>query len=214
MEISTSILSVNPEDAIQTFYNIEKAKTNYFHIDVMDGKFVKQNTLEFMKESAQTLKHISNVPLDVHLMVDNPMEIIEDYIALTPGFITIHVESKNYKEAITKIKETGLKVGISLKPNTPVESILDILPLVNMVLIMTVEPGLGGQNLITETLKKIKYLYDFRENNNLDYYLEADGGINLETIDSIRKARNRYSSLRNSYNTFRKYGRNYKKIKN
>ena len=166
MEISTSILSVKKEDAIQTFYNIETAKTDYFHIDVMDGKFVPKNTLEFMKESAQTITHISNIPLDVHLMVEEPLEIIEEYISLNPGCIIVHMESKEYKEAIKRIKEAGIKAGISLKPNTPVEDILDMLPQVNTVLVMTVEPGLGGQEIILDTLEKISYLKEYRDKNN------------------------------------------------
>ncbi len=188
MEISTSILSADRENAIQTFYNIEVAKTDYFHIDVMDGKFVEKNTLEYMKESAQTIKHISNVPLDVHLMVENPIEHIDDYISLKPGFITIHAESNGYVEAIKKIKESEIKAGISIKPHTDISQIIDVLPKVSLVLIMTVEPGLGGQKLIKETIDKIKKIYEYREENNLDYYIEADGGINLETIDIVKDA--------------------------
>ncbi len=188
MEISTSILSVKKEDAVQTFYNIEVAKTDYFHIDVMDGKFVEQNTTEFMKESAQTIEHISNIPLDVHLMVEDAKKYAEEYLLFNPGFITVHVESKNSKEALEIIKQEGIKAGISIKPNTLVEEIKEILPYVNLVLVMTVEPGLGGQKLILETVDKIKELHDYRIRNNLDYYIEADGGINLDTIDLIKEA--------------------------
>ena len=188
MEISTSILSVNKEEAVQTFYNIETAKTDYFHIDVMDGKFVKQNTSEFMKESSQTIKHISNTPLDIHLMVENAKQFAEEYIPLNPEFITVHVESLDIEEAMKLIKEAGIKVGISIKPETPVKEIKLLLPYVNLVLVMTVEPGLGGQKLIPETIVKIKELYEYREENKLDYYIEADGGINLDTVEAIKQA--------------------------
>ena len=93
MEISTSILSVNKEKATKTFYNIEVAKTDYFHIDVMDGKFVENDTTEFMIESTQTINHISNVPLDIHLMVNNPDTFIEFFLPFHPSFITLHYES-------------------------------------------------------------------------------------------------------------------------
>lgn len=192
MEISTSILSVNKEEAVKTFYNIEVAKTDYFHIDVMDGKFVEKNTTEFMLESANTLKQITNVPLDVHLMVERVEDFLGEYLPLKPGFITMHYESfkskENLKDIINKIKSEGVKVGISIKPETPIKKITEFLPYVNLVLIMTVEPGLGGQKLIPETVGKIKELYKYREVQNLDYYIEADGGINLETKKIIEEA--------------------------
>ena len=188
MKISTSILSVNKENAIQSFYDIEVAKTDYFHIDVMDGKFVKQNTTQFMKESAQTIKHISNTPLDIHLMVDDALKYAEEYLSLSPGIITVHKESEKYKEALELVREAGIKTGISIKPETEVEEIKALLPNVNLVLVMTVEPGLGGQELIPETVKKIRELYKYRDENQLDYYIEADGGINLNTVDLVKKA--------------------------
>ena len=188
MEISTSILSVKKENAVKTFYNIEEAKTDYFHIDVMDGKFVKENTLKFMNESLQTLNHITNTPLDIHLMVEEPAIFIEKYLSFNPLIITVHVESENYKEAIELIKNAGLKAGISIKPDTPVGSIKFLLPYISLILVMTVEPGLGGQQLIPKTIDKIKELYKYREENNLDYFIEADGGINLDTINLVKGA--------------------------
>ena len=144
MEISTSVLNVNKENAIQTFYNLETAGTDYFHIDVMDGEFVENNNLDIMKEYAITIKHISNLPLDVHLMVKNVKDYIDDYAELQPSMITIHIEAEeeNTEKLIEHIKERGIKVGISLKPNTPLERIKKYIPNVHMVLIMTVEPGL------------------------------------------------------------------------
>ena len=188
MEISTSILSVKKEDAVKTFYNIEEAKTDYFHIDVMDGKFVKKNTLKFMDESIQTLNHITNTPLDIHLMVEEPASFVEKYLIFNPLFITVHAESTEYKKAIDLIKSGGVKAGISIKPNTPIEFIIPLLPYINLVLVMTVEPGHGGQKLIPETIDKIKDLYEYREKNKLDYYIEADGGIGLNTIELVKEA--------------------------
>ncbi len=190
MEISTSILSVNKEDAIRMFYNIETAKTDYFHIDVMDGKFVEKDTTEFMLESAETLKQISNIPLDVHLMVEDVENFIDVYIPLKPCFITFHFESvtdkKKINDILKQIKDEGIKAGISIKPETSINEIEYLLPYVNLVLIMTVEPGLGGQKIIPKTINKIKELDEYRKKKNLDFYIEADGGINLETVKEIR----------------------------
>ena len=205
MEISTSILSIKKEEATQIFYNIETAKTDYFHIDVMDGKFVEKNTLEFMKESAQTIKHISNLPLDIHLMVKNPKECLNDYISLNPGFITVHVECDECEEAIEIIKNANIKVGLAIKPATEVKKIEKLIQRVNMVLVMTVEPGYGGQAIIPETIKKVDELYKYREENNLDYYIEVDGGINLETIETVKNAGADIAVCRYCNYKFRKY---------
>ena len=192
IEISTSILSVEKENSLKTFYNLETAKTDYFHIDVMDGKFVENNTAETMLEYAENIKQISNLPLDVHLMVDNVDDYIEQYIPLEPSFITFHLEAFKNKEellaAVSKVKNNGIKCGLSIKPNTNVEELYEYLPYIHLVLIMTVEPGKGGQPLITQTIEKIKQLKQYITENNIDIYVEADGGINLETIPQLKKA--------------------------
>ena len=192
MEVSTSILSVNKENAIQIFYNIEVAKTDYFHIDVMDGKFVKNNTTDFMYESAQTIKQISSIPLDVHLMVNDVEKYINDYVSLEPAYITIHFESfKDNAElmnTINIIKSEGIKSGISIKPSTDWKQIIDFLPYISLVQVMTVEPGEGGQKLLTETIKKIEDLNEYREKNNLDFFIEADGGIKIENSILVKNA--------------------------
>ena len=192
MEVSTSILNVKKENCIQTFYNLETAGTDYFHIDVMDGKFVENNTTELMIEYAEYLKNITNVPLDVHLMVEDVMSYIKSFIIFEPRNITIHYEAGKDKEEllnwITYIKENNCKVGISIKPNTEVEKIYDILPYVHTVLVMTVEPGKGGQELIPQTIEKIRKLKEYLEKNNLGVDIEADGGINVENIDQLRES--------------------------
>ena len=193
MEISTSILTVEKENAIKTFYDLETAKTDYFHIDIMDGKFVEKNTEEMMYEYASTIKHISNIPLDVHLMVEDVKEHIDKYIPLNPSIITFHYEAcKDDEEVeylINYIKENEIKPSISIKPNTDVEKITKFIPLVNMVLVMTVEPGKGGQKLIPECLKKAQEIKEYIDNNNLDAFVEVDGGVNKETIDGVRNAK-------------------------
>ena len=192
MEISTSILSVEREKCIQTFYNLETAGTDYFHIDVMDGKFVENNTVELMTEYCEYLNSITNLPLDVHLMVKDVMLYIKNFLAFEPRNITIHYESTKNKEKlqvwIKYIKDNNSKVGISIKPNTDIKEIFEFLPFIHTVLVMTVEPGKGGQELIPETINKIKQLREYIDENNLSVDIEADGGINLSNIDKIKEA--------------------------
>lgn len=192
MEVATSILSVKKENCIQTFYNLETAGTDYFHIDVMDGKFVKNNTVELMTEYSEYLNSITNIPLDVHLMVEDVISFIKSFIIFEPRNITIHYEAaKDKKELldwISYIKENNSKAGISIKPNTNVEEIYDILPYIHTVLIMTVEPGEGGQDLLLETIQKIRKIKEYIDKNSLDVDIEADGGINLNNIEELKDA--------------------------
>lgn len=192
VEVSTSILSVKKGEESATFFELEAAKTDYFHIDVMDGKFVEKNTYEKMLESASYIKRISNLPLDIHLMVEDVKEAINDFIAVEPNIITFHYEACKDKQEvydlIKYIKENDCKVGIAVKPNTKVEEIFEFLPYIHMCLIMTVEPGKGGQTLITDMVEKIKKLKEYVDNNNIEIDIEADGGINLKTAPIIKEA--------------------------
>lgn len=192
MEISTSILSVEKEKCIQTFYNLETAGTDYFHIDVMDGKFVENNTVEVMTEYCEYLNSITNLPLDVHLMVEDVMSYIKSFLVFEPRNITIHYEAAKNKEELHKwiqyIKDNNSKVGISIKPDTDIKEIFEFLPFIHTVLVMTVEPGKGGQELISETIDKIRQLRQYIDDNNFSVDIEADGGINLENIDKIKEA--------------------------
>ncbi len=192
VEISTSILSVNRSQSAKTFYKLEEAHTEYFHIDVMDGKFVDQNNLELMKEYSNILKQISNLPLDVHLMVKNIKKHINEYIPLYPNIITFHIEATDNKKQVLDligyIKENGIKAGISIKPNTKIEEILEYLPYVHMVLIMTVEPGYGGQELIPSTIDKVRQMKEYIDDNNIDLDIEVDGGINLDNSQQLKQA--------------------------
>ena len=191
VEISASVLNVEKENSAQTFYNLETSGIDYFHIDVMDGDFVEQNTVTKMMEYINIIKQISNIPIDVHLMVKDIEEFIEYYIPLEPNRITIHYESDKQEtllEQIKKIKENKIKVGISVKPNTKIEEVFPLLPFVHMCLVMTVEPGKGGQELIPSTIEKIKRLKEYVEENQLDVDIEVDGGINLQTAKQVKEA--------------------------
>ena len=192
VEISTSLLSAKRDKIIDTIYDLEKAKTDYFHIDVMDGEFVKNNTHDTMLEYCEYLDHISKVPLDVHLMVKDIKNYVDSYLIFNPNIITIHYEAckdnTEVMEIINYIKQKGRRVGISIKPNTSINEIYEFLPYVHVVLIMTVEPGKGGQELIPETIKKIEKLSQYREENNLNFDIEADGGIKVENSEQIVNA--------------------------
>lgn len=192
VEISTSILSVEKGNEAETFMLLEKSKTDYFHIDVMDGKFVKKDTYQQMREYSEYIKRISNLPLDIHLMVEDIDTAVEVFSAVEPNIITFHVEACKSKEEVMKniqeIKEKGSRVGIAIKPETPVEDVYEYLPYIHMCLIMTVEPGKGGQTLITDMLSKIKRLKEYIEKENIEIDIEVDGGINLKTAPRVKEA--------------------------
>lgn len=192
VEISTSILSVEKGNEAETFMLLEKSKTDYFHIDVMDGKFVSQDTYHKMIEYSNYIKRISNLPLDIHLMVEDVETGIEVFSADEPNIITFHLEACKNKEEVMKninlIKEKGSRVGIAIKPETPIEKVYEYLPYIHMCLIMTVEPGKGGQTLITDMIAKIDELKTYAEKNRLEIDIEADGGINLKTAERVKNA--------------------------
>lgn len=192
VEVSTSILSIKEGEEQDAFFRLEAAKTDYFHIDVMDGKFVEKNTYEKMLANASYIKRISNLPLDVHLMVEDVKTAIDDFLAVEPNIITFHYESCKNKEEVYEIikyiKENNCRVGISVKPNTKIEEIYEFLPYIHMCLVMTVEPGKGGQSLIPETLEKVTNLKKYAEEKNIELDIEVDGGINLKTAPEAKKA--------------------------
>ena len=192
VEVSTSILNVKPGKEAETFLKLEKSKTDYLHIDVMDGKFVEKDTYKKMLEYSSYIKRISNLPQDVHLMVENIDEAIDDFISIEPNIITFHLEACKNEEEVFKyikyLKENNCKVGIAVKPNTKLEDIYEFLPYIHMCLIMTVEPGKGGQTLLTDMIDKVKILKNYIEKNHIELDIEVDGGINLKTAPELKNA--------------------------
>ena len=191
-EVSTSILNMNPGQEAETILGLEKARTDYIHIDVMDGKFVEKDTYQKMYENACYTKRISNLPLDVHLMIEDVEKGIKEFSALEPNIITFHLEACKNEEEVFKminlIKENNCKVGISIKPNTKLEDVYKYLPYIHMCLVMTVEPGKGGQTLLVDMVDKIKTLKQYVDENNIEIDIEADGGINLATCEAVKEA--------------------------
>ena len=176
-EVSVSVLDVEEENAINVFYNIETAKIDYFHIDVMDGEFVKKDNVLQMRDYALKITSVS--------MVNNPKEHLDYFIDLGVNRITFHYEACSNKDEIISIakylNENRVRVGIAVNPDTKIEEIFDVLPYIHMVLVMSVVPGKGGQKFIPETLDKVELLRKYCEENDLDMDIEVDGGINKET---------------------------------
>ncbi len=192
VEVSVSILNMDNENAIKNLYELETALIDYFHIDVMDGKFVKDNTTEKMIEYSEYISSISSLPLDIHLMVEDVEQYIKSFSVFEPNLITFHIEARKNKEEIFEliklVKESNSRVGLAIKPNTKIEEIYNYLPYIHSVLIMTVEPGLGGQELIPETIEKISRMKKYLEQEKLEVDIQADGGINLQNIDLLKQA--------------------------
>ena len=182
MELSVSILGIKNETK-EKINELNKLKVDYLHIDVMDGKFVpnKNNDYELLNESLKENKK----NLDVHLMVEDVYEYVIKYKELNPSYITFHYEiNDNINRIIKLIKDNNIKVGISIKPSTDVALLIPYLDKIDLVLIMTVEPGFGGQKFI-DMSEKIKDLIQLRKNYNYSFKIEVDGGINNETIKQV-----------------------------
>ena len=186
IQVSTSVLDLSEKDCVHSFYNLETAKTDYFHIDVMDGEFVENDTSKRMLEYATTISHISQLGLDVHLMVNEPEKFIDDYVGLEPRILSFQVEpvlqdKQRIYDMIDDLKGNGIRVGLAINPGTSIEAIKEFLPYVHMVLVMSVWAGRGGQSFIPEIASKLKELKQYLDENDLDLDIEVDGGINNET---------------------------------
>jgi len=184
MELSVSVL--NAENRLQMIKILNKTDISYIHIDVMDGIFVSQTSLPL--EEIIELSNISNKKLDVHLMVEDPISYIEQIKDLKNiEYITIHLEiDKDVKDILSKIKSYGYKTGLSIKPNTDVNALIPYLEDIDLILLMTVEPGLGGQPFIESSIEKIQDLKKLINNTNIK--IEVDGGINNKTINKVKDA--------------------------
>lgn len=173
--VSASLLSCKDtlEKVTKEFNNLD---IDLIHLDIMDGEFVPYNSFSY--DEIKKIVNNSNKPFDVHLMVKNPEKYIYDYAMLNTKFITVHYEALSDLDVIDKIKSYGIRCGISIKPQTEVEQIYDILPLIDLVLVMSVEPGRGGQEFMVSALEKIRKLDNKIKSLGLDVLISVDGGIN------------------------------------
>ncbi len=187
IKIAPSLLACDFSKLADEIEAVEKAGADMLHIDVMDGRFVPNITIGQPVVSA--IRKVTRLPLDVHLMITEPMEHIKSFIDAGADIVTIHLEACNHlHKATAMIKDAGKKAGISLNPATPVVMLKDIIEELYLVLIMTVNPGFGGQKFISSTLKKIKELDGLKRELNPALMIEVDGGINVQNSASVVKA--------------------------
>lgn len=186
-QLCPSILSADFNRLGEQIKTLERADVKWLHIDVMDGDFVP--SISFGMPVIKSIRKESKMFFDVHLMVTAPERYIADFVKCGADSITIHVEAcEDVERAIELIRDAGVKVGISIKPATPVNDISHLLQDVDMVLIMTVQPGFGGQKYIPECTEKIEELRALIDEEGLDVGIQVDGGINDETIETVVKA--------------------------
>lgn len=186
MKVAPSILSVINNNLEEKIHLLEHIGVTYLHLDVMDNIFVCNYTFDY--NLVEKIKNNTSLIVDTHLMIEEPLNTIDKYINTKSDYLCFHIEAtKNPKELILKIKKAGLKVGISIKPNTKVEELLPYLNDLDLVLVMSVEPGFGGQKFMPLSIDKVKWLDAFRKENNLKYLIEVDGGVNLDNARLLKQ---------------------------
>ncbi len=187
VKIAPSILSADFSRLREQVAAVEEAGVEYLHIDVMDGHFVPNITIG--PPVVASLRPHSRLVFDVHLMIEKPDYYIEEFIAAGADLVTVHVEACTHlHRTVTRIKEKGALAGIALNPATPLALVEPILPTVDLVLLMTVNPGFGGQRFIGEIVSKLEALCDLRAKYALKFEIEVDGGINVNTAPAVVRA--------------------------
>lgn len=187
VKVAPSILSANFAKLGEEIEDVERGGADYIHIDVMDGHFVPNITLGPIV--VESIRSITSLPLDVHLMIENPDNYISNFIDAGADFITVHVEAcKHLHRTIHTIKQARVKAGVALNPATPLSAIEYVLEDVDLVLIMTVNPGFGGQSFISSVVPKIEQLSKLVKEKELSVEIEVDGGINPETAKLCKDA--------------------------
>lgn len=187
IQLAPSILSADFSKLGESVKTIEKAGAHLIHVDVMDGHFVPN--ISFGAAVMKSLCGKTDMPFDVHLMIENPDKYLEDFVTEQTEYITVHQEAcVHLNRTVQHIRATGKKAGVALNPATSL-SVLDYcLEDIDMVLIMSVNPGFGGQKFISSALDKVKALHEIKKNKRLDFKIEIDGGINLENVRAVTDA--------------------------
>lgn len=182
VKVSPSILSADFVNLERDIRALSPAGADYVHVDVMDGIFVPNITIGIPVVAA--IRKITELPLDVHLMIDRPIRYVDDFCKAGSDILTVHVEAdteENTLAALKRIRENGVRAAISVKPKTPAEAVLPFLPLCDLILVMTVEPGFGGQSFMADMMPKLKQIRSYIDAQNPDCELEVDGGVNETT---------------------------------
>lgn len=187
MKVAPSLLSCNFLNIQQEIKRLEEAGVDYIHFDVMDGNFVPN--ISFAFPILNQIRQVTDLTIDTHLMVQDPERYIQTFAEAGSDIITVHIEATNHiHRAIQMIHDTGKKAGVTLNPGTPIESVVPVLKDIDLVLVMTVNPGFGGQKFIDNGIEKIKFLKDYKEKYHLNYEIEVDGGVNEVTAKTCIEA--------------------------
>ena len=185
--LSPSLLSADFSDLNSAFKFIEEKGSSFVHVDVMDGHFVPQ--VSYGQPVISSIRKCTKLPFDVHLMIERPENSIVSYIDSGADIVTFHIEATCHADrCVQLIHNAGKKAGIALCPATPLSSVEELLPFVDLVLIMSVNPGWGGQKLIPYTIEKIRKLADIQREKKFKYLISVDGGINQETLEDVLEA--------------------------
>lgn len=184
IKLAPSLLSADFSNLESEIRKIEEVGTQYLHLDIMDGHFVPNIT--FGAPVVKCIRPFSKMVFDVHLMIENPEKYIEDFVKAGADIINVHVETTNdISSLVDYIKKFPVKSAVTIKPDSPVDTIEEVLDKVDMVLVMTVYPGFSGQKLIPEALEKIRYLDKLRKEKGYKYEIEIDGGVKLDNLDVV-----------------------------
>lgn len=188
VKIAPSILSANFSKMGEEVLSLEKSGADLVHCDVMDGVFV--NNITFGIKMVEDLRKITTLPLDCHLMIVHPEKYVERFAKAGADIITVHYEAcqDNLKEVLQLIKSTGVKCGAVINPDTPVEKIAEVIPMCDMVLVMSVFPGFGGQKFIPEALDKLREVKAIVEKCGKEIDIQIDGGVGLDNVQAIKDA--------------------------
>ncbi len=185
--IAPSILSADFGQLALDVRAVERAGADWIHVDVMDGRFVPNITLG--PPIVKAVRNATDLPLDVHLMIVEPERYVADFVAAGAGVVSVHVEaSPHLHRTLSQVRDLGAKAGVVLNPHTPAESIQHVLPLCDLILVMSVNPGFGGQSFIPEVLPKLQAIRRMLDERGLDAHLEIDGGISPKTAGAARQA--------------------------
>ena len=186
--LAPSILSCDYMNMLRDFEACKENGVKWLHVDIMDGHFVPN--LSFGYSLVKSMRPVTDLVLDVHLMIDTPIKYAENFCKAGADYLTIHVEAdtpENIRKTLELIRSLGVKPGIVVKPKTPAEAIEEYLPLVDMVLVMTVEPGFGGQKFMADMMPKVKKLREMLDKVNPACHLEVDGGVDLNTVVTCKE---------------------------